>query len=212
MKNTGVICCLLLLTLTTFSSFTEKNKLLPEKKEEVQILIVGLNDNVKSNYYYDERIAEETGMRVDSIVHHFNQIIAQNIAEAPSKNSCKFVTTTDQKSMAAIAEKIELKGEGENCSSSLANIPAADYHQALNQTNSNYLLVINQHYLKRQEQPMRTVFHIVSYTLYDKDQKEVFSGNQFYTAMKLESADKMKQISRKSTAKIAASVAKSLNL
>lgn len=59
---------------------------------------------------------------------------------------------------------------------------------------------------------MRTVFHIVSYTLYDKDQKEVLSGNQFYTAMKLESADKMKQISRKSTAKIAASVAKSLSL
>ena len=212
MKNTGLISCLLFFTLATLSSFTKISKLPPEKKEAVQILIVGLNDNVKSNYYYDERIAEETGMQVDSIVHHFNQIIAKNIAEAPSKSACKFVAHTDQVAMAAFAEKIELKVEGEHSSSNLSKIPAADYHKALDQANSSYLLVINQHYLKRQEQPMRTVFHIVSYTLYDKDQKEVLSGNQFYTAMKLESADKMKQISRKSTAKIAASVAKSLSL
>ena len=32
-----------------------------------QILIVGLHDNVKSNYFYNGMIAEETGMKADSM-------------------------------------------------------------------------------------------------------------------------------------------------
>jgi hypothetical protein len=212
MKNTRLLLTLLLFIFSPFISFSHVNAEDPAKKEKVQVLIIGLNDNVKSNYYYGKSIAEETGMQVDSIDQRFNQIIANNIAGALPNSLCKFVTDTGKQANQALAAKIEFKGEAENCTSSLSNISTADYQQVLEQTQASYLLVINQHYLKRQEQPMRTVFHIVSYTLYDKNQKEVFSGNQFYTSMKLESADKMAQISRKSTAKIAASVAKSLNL
>ena len=44
-----------------------------------QILIVGLHDNVKSNYFYNGMIAEETGMKADSIDQTYNTIIAENI-------------------------------------------------------------------------------------------------------------------------------------
>ncbi|KEQ30383.1 hypothetical protein [Pedobacter antarcticus] len=210
MKDIKLFIFLLALTFITFFTFAEEK--LPAKKGEVQILIVGLNDNIRSNYYYDASIAEETGINVDSVVRKFNTIIAKNIAEALPKSACKFITENSQSTSEKLADKIEFHGEGENCNSSLSKIPVDTYKEALNKENAKYLLVINQHYLKRQEQPMRTVFHIVSYTLYDQDQKEVLTGNQFFTSMKLESAEKIKQISRKSTAKIASSIARTLDL
>ena len=44
-----------------------------------QVLIVGLKDNVRSNYFYKGMIAEETGMQADSVDFIYNQIIAENI-------------------------------------------------------------------------------------------------------------------------------------
>lgn len=210
MKDNKLFVFLLALSIIPFFTFAEEK--LPAKKGEVQILIVGLNDNIRSNYYYDASIAEETGINADSVVKKFNTIIAKNIAEALPKSACKFIAENSQSTHEELANKIEFHGEGENCNSSLSKIPMDTYREVLNKENAKYLLVINQHYLKRQEQPMRTVFHIVSYTLYDQDQKEVLNGNQFFTSMKLESAEKIKQISRKSTAKIASSIARTLEL
>ena len=56
-----------------------------------QILIVGLHDNVKSNYFYNGMIAEETGMKADSIDQTYNTIIAENIAASVKNGDCKFI-------------------------------------------------------------------------------------------------------------------------
>jgi hypothetical protein len=206
------VIALVLIISIPVASWSKKNPADNKKKEEVQILIVGLNDNLKSNYYFDEVIEKEIGMNGDSVEHLYNSIIAKNIATALPNSSCKFVAGIDNKQFEEYAEKVEVAGDGEECVSNLTKVPTAEFQQTLKQTGSNYLLVLNQHYLKRQEKPMRTVFYIVSYTLYDQNKKEVYSGNQFFTSMKLESPDKVRQISRKSTSKIASSIAKSLNL
>ena len=40
---------------------------------------------------------------------------------------------------------------------------------------------------------LRTLFHIVSYTLFDKDKNEVYRGNNFFTCMNLENPDKLRK-------------------
>lgn len=211
MKNNRLLIILpAVITLTSFS-WGKETPGIKDNVEMARVLIIGLNDNIKSNYYYDETIAEETGIPLDSINKQFNSIIAANIAAALPGNSCKFVIATDNNILREIAEQIKVTGEAENSVSTLSNLPTETFQKTLEQAQAGYLLVINQHYLKRQEKPMRTVFHIVSYTLYDKNKIEIFSGNQFFTSMKLENSDKMKQISRKSTSKIASSIIKTLN-
>jgi hypothetical protein len=193
-------------------SFSDKASLVTPGNEAVQILIMGVRDNVKSNFYDEDVISKETGIKIDSIDNKFNSIIANNIAGALPNSSCKFITPSDGTLPADITEKIEVEGDGENCISHMDKLSETELKKTLGDAKADYLLVLNQHYLKRQEKPMRTVFHIVSYTLYDQNKKEVLTGHQYFTSMKLESSDKMKQMSRKSTSKIASSVAKVLNL
>lgn len=210
MKTKGLMIGMLLMIGISAYAATHAADDGKPKKAKSKVLIIGLPDNVKSNYYFDEKIAEETGMAVDSINQQFNAIISNNIAEALPNSTCTFMPANDEQAYQEISGKIDVKGEGEYCSSNLTKLPLDKFQQALNDAQASHLLVINQHYLKRQEKPMRTVFHIVSYTLYDSNKKEILADNQFYTAMKLEPADRMKKISRKSAAKIASSIEKTL--
>lgn len=201
---------LVLFTLIPFLSWSKKNNS-SSAATETRVLIVGLNDNVKSNYYAEGMIAEETGIQADSIDQQYNTIIAQNIAAAASNGLCKFVQGNNDHSYDELIGKISVTGEGEDCNSDLTGITAAELQNALEHAQANYLLVLNQHYLKWQKEPMKTVFHMVSYTLYDKDRKEVLSGSQYFTTMNLEKPEKIAQLSRKSTSRIASSIAKSLD-
>lgn len=185
------------------------------KKEESndyhakQILIVGLHDNVKSNYFYNGMIAEETGMQADSIDCEYNSIIAENIAAIKDGNY-KFIPATENQVNGQVLNEIKVNGESEDSYSDLSAVPTEEWQKVLNNAGADYLLVLNQHYLKWQEQPLRTLFHIVSYTLFDKDKKEIYRGNNYFTCMNLENPDKVRKISRKSSSKIASSIIKTL--
>lgn len=187
------------------------------KKEESrndhakQILIVGLNDNVKSNYFYKGMIAEETGMIADSIGSTYNEIIAQNIATAATKSDCRFVSALDGAIDGQVLNEIKVNGESEECYSDLSNVPVGELQKVLDNNGSDYLLVLNQHYLKWQDQPLRTLFHIVSYTLFDKDKNEIYRGNNYFTCMNLEKPDQLRKLSRKTTSKIASTILKTLD-
>jgi hypothetical protein len=209
MKNIGVLISFLLFVHVPEVSWGKKDKTENTTQPAKQVLIVGLNDNVKSNYYYDDLIAKETGLNADSIDHHYNRIIAGNIASSSPGNAYQFITANEQTCL-KVTEKIEVKGEGEECTSNLNKVSQDELQQLLSNTHAEYLLVINQHYLKWQEKPMRTLFHIISYTVYNKQKQQVYNGNQFFTSMKLESPERISQISRKTSSKIASSVAKAL--
>ena len=158
-----------------------------------QVLIVGLKDNVRSNYFYKGMIAEETGMQADSVDFIYNQIIAENIAGNTKSKAYKFVLANEDSIPADFFEEVKINENEEEC-----------------ETDADYLLVLNQHYLKWQEQPLRTLFHIVSYSLFDKDKNEIISDNNFFTSMNLEEPNKIRKISKKSSVKIASNVIKAL--
>ena len=176
-----------------------------------QILIVGLHDNVKSNYFYNGMIAEETGMKADSIDQTYNTIIAENIAASVKNGDCKFIPANATQVTGQVLNEIKVNGESEDCSSDLSAVPTEELQKVLDNADADYLLVLNQHYLKWQDQPLRTLFHIVSYTLFDKDKNEVYRGNNFFTCMNLENPDKLRKSSRKSSSKIASTIIKTLD-
>ncbi|WP_029905067.1 hypothetical protein [Prevotella sp. 10(H)] len=192
--------------VTDSSAKGGKDKVSNEKK----ILIVGLTDNVKSNHFYDDWIAEETGMKVENIDSEYNYIIADNIASTGSQENYKFIPISDDQVCEKITQGIKVEGEGEGCHSDLSNVLENDLQDLLNKSDADYLLVLNQHYLKYQERPMNTIFHIVSFTLFDKNKKDLLHGNNYFTSINLEKPEKVRKISRKSTSKIASSIIKTL--
>jgi len=169
----------------------------------VRVLLVGAPNNVKSNYYYDELIAEQISIPVDSIEWQFNQLVALNLEDMEQKAGFDFILLSpSQQGWTELTDHLEVTGEGQSCSSDLANLSTATYQDLLLQVEADYLLVLNQHYLKWQEQPMRTLFHILSYSIYDKNKQLIYSGNEFFTSMKLEKLDRMAKSIKKPSEKI----------
>lgn len=207
-----ILICILLtgaLTVAFAGDKSEANRKETNKAHTKQILIVGLPDNVRSNYFYKGMIAEETGMVADSIDILYNHIIAENIAASFRETNCRFIL--DSHLNQQLIDEIKTEGEEEECYANLAEVPNEELQQELNKAGADYLLVLNQHYLKWQEEPLRTLFHIVSYTLFDKEKNEICRGNNFFTSMNLEKAEKIRKISKKSSSRIASSVIKTLD-
>ncbi|PSK93282.1 hypothetical protein [Taibaiella chishuiensis] len=213
MKSTRLFVYFAVLATAPGALWARKEKAVQGNQQQAQVLIVGLDKNVKSNYYYDDLIAEQTGIQADSIDHRYNAIIAANIIAAGSNGSCRFTFANLEPAVHCerIVGKIHVAGEAEQCVASLNDVTTEELRATLDEAHADYLLVLNQHYLKWQEEPMRTVFHMISYTLFDKNKKQVTSGNQYFTSMNLEAPDKVAQLSRKTSSKIAAAIARSLD-
>ena len=165
----------------------------------VKVLVIGLHDN------------EETGIPTDSIDYTYNQIIAKNIIASNKNKKYQFVISEKAAAISSLLDKIRLEGEEEERYADLSQVDDNRYEQLIKDTDSDYVLFLNQHYLKWQEKPLRTLFHITSYSLFDKNQKEVTRGNNYFTSMNLESKDKLSKDSRKSSSKIVSTIVKSLS-
>ena len=166
-----------------------------------QVLIVGLKDNVRSNYFYKGMIAEETGMQADSVDFIYNHIIAENIAGNTKNKAYKFVLANENSIPADFFEEVKINENEEECASDLSSVPLDEMRKIMNDADAD---------LKWQDQPLRTLFHIVSYSLFDKDKKEIITGNNFFTCMNLEEPNKIRKMSKKSSVKIASNVIKAL--
>ena len=174
-----------------------------------KVLVIG-QDNVNSNYFPQSMITEETGIPTDSISYTYNKIITNNIIQSNKDKDYTFVSPVVSSEINEIIDDIQLKGEEEERYIDLSSIDNNEYHRLIDASNADYVLFLNQHYLKWQEKPLRTLFHFVSYSLYDKNQKEITKGNNYFTCMNLEKADKLSKASRKSSSKIASTVIKSI--
>jgi len=167
------------------------------------VLMVGLTDNVRSNYFPKVMITEKTGIMEDMIDREYNAIIMENIVASAGG---MFIPACADASLYEWATMIKVEGEGDNSYSDLSQVSADEYRNALNTAGAEYLLVLNQHYLRWQERPMRTLFHIVSYTLFDKDKNEVYRGNGYFTSMDLETPDRLIRTSSRTSSRIASTI------
>lgn len=176
----------------------------------VKVLVVGL-DNVNSNYFPESMITEETGIPEDSIGETYNRIITDNIIQANKDKGVAFISSENISDADQLLGNVVVNGENEESYADVEQIDHKNYQQLMDEAQADYVLFLNQHYLKWQEKPLRTLFHFVSYSLYDKNQQEVTKGNNYFTCMNLEKADRLTKASRKSSSKIASAIVKSID-
>ncbi len=193
----------------SLSAYAEDNVNENSNVSKKKVLVIGL-DYVNSNYFPQSMITEETGIPTDSISYTYNKIITSNIINANKDKDYVFVSPAASSEISEIIDNIKLEGEEEEKYIDPSTLDDNEYSHLMDNTHADYVLFLNQHYLKWQEEPLRTLFHFVSYSLYDKNQKEITKGNNYFTCMNLEKADKLSKASRKSSSKIASTVIKSI--
>lgn len=179
---------------------TSNNSVKPHR-----ILVMGMQDNVKSNYFVTDMLAENTHIQEDSVCYIYNKVIEDNLAQMAQKTKSPytFVYGKDvQENNQELLEDIQTTGEGENLSSDLAFVNSNKLKGMLEQAGADYLLLLDSHYLKYQEEPFKTIFHYVNYSLYDANKKKLGQGSNYFTSINPQTEQQMIKSSKKSTAKM----------
>lgn len=179
---------------------TSSNSVKPHR-----ILVIGMQNNVKSNYFVTDMLAEDTHIQEDSVCYIYNKVIEDNLAQMAQKTKSPytFVYGKDvQDNNQELLDDIQTTGEAENQSSDLAFVNSNKLKGMLEQAGADYLLLLDSHYLKYQEEPFKTIFHYVNYSLYDANKKKLGQGSNYFTSINPQTEQQMIKSSKKSTAKM----------
>lgn len=175
-----------------------------------KVLVIRALDNVKSNYYDHYLLAENTGIATDSVNYIYNEVVEQNLQS--SGTGLNFIGMDEHKlnmkTLTPILEQIKIKGNGENLRADLSSVNKDDLKRAMQNVGASYLLVIDAQYLRYSEQPMPMMYHFVNYTLYDSNEKQLTSGQNYFSAYQPQSKRDLTKSSMKTIRKIADEVSK----
>ncbi len=182
---------------------TEGNAVNEEVKAH-RVLVLSAMDNVTSNYFVTDMLAENTNIKEDSVCYIYNKVIEDNLSAIAkkAKSPYYFVDGNQQAKAGKLLENVRTVGEDENKSSDLAFVNAGELKNLLADAGADYLLLLDAHYLKYQEQPFKTIFHYVNYSLYDANKKKLAHGSNYFTSINPQTEDQMLKSSKKSTAKM----------
>lgn len=169
-----------------------------------RILVLSAMDNVTSNYFVTDMLAENTNIQEDSVCYVYNKVIEDNLEALAQKAKLayNFVNGNKQTNASKLLENVRTVGEDENKSSDLSFVNSGELKELLADAGADYLLLLDAHYLKYQELPFKTIFHYVNYSLYDANKEKLAHGSNYFTSINPQTEDQMVKSSKKSTAKM----------
>ena len=176
--------------------------------QKPKVLVMAPSDNVKSNYYVKEMLAEGTGIDKDSISYVYNNVIGSNLEKLSQKSGVVLLNACDSKDkqINSLARSMRISGSGQDAAADMSAVDKNALHAEMQRLGAKYLLVIGQHYLKYQEQPLKTTFHFVSYSVYDINDKKLGGGSVYFTSFDPQGVAEMAKSSVKSSKKIVSDV------
>lgn len=178
-----------------------KNNEAPDRNK---VVVIGLDDNVKSNYYTPLLLSEKTDISADSVCCTYNKIVEQNFARSGKGVNFVCVDNGMQTPLwKAVADRIQVEGTDQHVTSSLSGVSAEEYRRAMQNERANYLLVIDGHFLDYREKPMQMMYHYINYSLYDINEKKISSGQCYFPAYEPQSKNQLASSSMKSIRKVA---------
>lgn len=215
MRKSSIGALLFTMMLIPMMAYTGSDDPAPKTHEDnvavnSRVLVIRALDNVKSNYYDDYLLAENTDIAQDSVNQVYNGVVEHNLQKAGT--GLHFVNMDDHALNSSqwqpILDNIVLKGEGENLRADLSAISRADLKKAMQDAGARYLLVIDAQYLRYTEKPMPMMYHFVNYSLYDSNEQKLTSGQNYFSAYQPQRKAELEKASMKSVRKIAEQLSK----
>ncbi len=172
-----------------------------------KILVVAPANNVNSDYYVTDMLTEGTGINRDSVSYVYNNVIANVMQQVANKENI-IVLNGCCNAKSSLLKDIDICGKGEDAMVDMSKVDKAELQQEMQRVGASYLLILDQHFLKYQEQPFRTMFHFINYSFYDANEKKLGDGKSYFTSFNPQNAKDMTKSSLKSTKKIMADISK----
>jgi len=184
MKNRAFFLSLLVLFFLSLSTSVEANKRTGSVKPDITILVIGFGDNVASNFFPKVEIAEKLNIPL----HEFDSILNQKLnkqVQAIDIRQLNFITRESIKEINHLRGHIHFHGESGQIAAIIIDRYKEFFKNLLNEHKADYLLVYNEYYLRWQELPFNTLFHIFSYTLFDQSLSEISNGQDHFNTFSL---------------------------
>jgi len=116
-----------------------------------RVLVVGMSDNIVSDYFSRDMLVEGTDISEDSICAVYNKVIENGLSATASKekSAYAFVTAPDaQSGWATLTKHVRLEGEEDKTAADLSAVSGDKLKALMDKAGAAYLLVLDAHYMK----------------------------------------------------------------
>lgn len=169
----------------------------PSDSHVKSILVVGFAGNINSNFLPEQMVAERFEVctqTIDSVLH---EKLLQGFGNLSPNPNLKFIFPECIEEASRIRNVFTFNGDGENMYPVLSETNEVEFKAVMDQYNADYIMVFGQYYLKWRDEPFQTFFHILNYSLINRNLKEMNRGNEFFTTFNSFNAqDVEKQLSK----------------
>jgi hypothetical protein len=164
------------------------------------VLVTPGKVNISSDFYPLDMIAESLKLKQDSLSQLLNGMVINHLKE----KSPRFFSLSDKENSNAIIRNIRTKIEihkqsDDRYKADLSNVPDIDFQGLLAQYGANYLVVISGYFIHPTTKPFQSVFHSISFSVFDAQKKLVFEGIQRFNTYNLDSFAELQEAHRKSS-------------
>jgi hypothetical protein len=147
------------------------------------VLIIGLKEeNITSNYFMAENIAERTSLAKDSIGSAFSRMLSESIVNSGNPRF-EFICCLSNKNNNEILSKVQYKFDKDMLVSDLSGLKDSDYQDFLNSYNADYVIFLDHYFLKYLNG--NSLFHILNYDVYNRDKKNIIVGKTYFNSAEL---------------------------
>jgi len=153
----------------------------PSDSHVKSILVVGFAGNINSNFLPKQMVAERLEVctqTIDSVLH---EKLLQGFGNLSRNPNLKFIVPESIEEASRIRNVFTFNGDGENMYPVLSETNEMEFRAVMDQYNADYIMVFAQYYLKWRDEPFQTFFHILNYSLINRNLKEINRGNEFFT-------------------------------
>lgn len=169
----------------------------PSDTNVKSILVVGFAGNINSNFLSEQMVAERFEVcpqTIDSVLH---EKLLQGFGNLSQNPNLKFIFPESIEEASRIRNVFTFNGDSENMYPELSETNEMEFRAVMDQYNADYIMVFGQYYLKWREEPFQTFFHILNYSLINRNLQEMNRGNEFFTTfVDFRARDVEKQLSK----------------
>jgi hypothetical protein len=172
MKTILSLSILLLIGVTTFAKISPKSASVIAPS----VLVVGFdNASLLSNYYGKDYLSEKIGVPADSIHYYYYSSIFEKLSSFGGP-IYKGLDNIQGLIRVLPANQTGTTVSQNPNSGKLPN----HFSELMKQYGSEYLLHFSQYQINWSGEPFNTIVHLVDYSLYDRNEKEILSGQIFF--------------------------------
>lgn len=212
MKKLNMFRSIILLFLVCFlfsETFASGGKKKGFKTDTGSFLVVGFHNNLNSNYYPKIMIAEKMGIQAQVLDTLINSLFLREMV-AVRNPYFNFINPSKDINYISLIKELEYSGKNEEKYTNLSDSSNIYLNKLIEKYNVDYVIFFSQYFLKKQEEPFPTLFHIINYSILNPQKEELVKGKLHTNTYDLIDLNEFEVLLKKNAKKYISSIEKEI--